>query len=240
MKRLLANATVMLGLWLYLSGAAYAQLKDNIEINPFFGGSWYESKNFEIGFPQSITPIPGKFRLDRAWRGGVRLGVYTRGHWSQEFYYSYEPNVAHIIRVGAPSTSVNLPLSVNNYGVNAIYYLNGSESNAVRPFVSAGIGGTAYLFKSEATSIARDPLRGNLPDLDNSNELTFNYGIGLKTRSSGWLGFRADVRGFVSRPPSFGLARHSNDPNATVFPVGGAFNNAEATAGLVFYFFHKR
>ena len=64
-----------------------------------------------------------------------------------------------------------------------------------------------------------------------------NYGFGVKsTRSAGWLGFRFDLRGFVGRHPSFGLARQSNDPNATVFPATGVIHNGEASAGLIFYF----
>src|SRR5437867_1865754 len=106
MQRQLVKAAVIVGLWLCLASAAHAQLKDNIEINAFGGGSWYSSQSFVIGFPQSTTPISGKFRLDRTWRGGARLGVYSRGHWSQEFFYSYEPNVAHFIRTTAPTSSV--------------------------------------------------------------------------------------------------------------------------------------
>jgi len=43
------------------------------------------------------------------------------------------------------------------------------------------------------------------------------------------------MRGFLTRTPSFGLPRESSDPNAKVFPAGGAFHNIEATAGIVFY-----
>jgi outer membrane protein W len=234
------NAAVALVAWLCLSGAAHAQLKDNIEVNAFGGGSWYSSKDFEMGFPQSITPVFGKFKMSNAWNGGLRLGVYTRGHWSQEFYFSYEPSHANVTRTTAPTGSISLATKVVNYGVNALYYLNDNESGRFRPFVSAGIGGTAYLLTSEAKSFAIDPLRGNLPDIDNSNELAFNYGVGVKSRGTKWLGFRADVRGFVGRNPSFGLARQSSDPNATVFPATGAINNAEATAGVIFYFFGRR
>ena len=234
------NAAVALAVGLCLSSVAHAQLKDNIEINAFGGGSWYSSQHFETGFPQSVTPVLGKFRMDNTWLGGLRLGVYSRGHWSQEFFFSYEPNHANMIRTSAPARSISLSTKVINYGVNAIYYLNDNESEKFRPFLSAGLGGTAYLLSTEAKSFAIDPLRGNLPDIDNSNELTFNYGVGVKSRTAGWLGFRADVRGFVGRNPSFGLARRSSDPNATVFPASGAINNAQATAGLVFYFFGRR
>jgi hypothetical protein len=240
MGRQLAKGIVTLGMWLCFSSAAFAQLKDNIEINVFGGGGWYSSKDFEIGFPQSATPITGKFKLDPAWRGGVRLGVFTRGHWSQEFFYSYERNNAQFNRLTPPTSSLDLPIQVHNYGVTALYYLDENESNAVRPFLSIGVGGTVYRLSREAKFIATNPLEANIPDVNNSSELTMNYGFGLKTRTSGWLGFRADVRGYLGRPPSFGLARQSNDPNATVFPITGAMNNAEVSAGLVFYFFGRR
>jgi hypothetical protein len=240
MKRCLTNAAMTFGILFCLLAPAYGQLQDNIEINVFGGGSFYNSKDYEISAPQSVVPIEGLFRFNKSWRGGVRLGVFTRGHWGQEFFYSYEPNVAHFIRRTPPTGSIDLSLGIHNYGVTALYYLNDNESNNVRPFLSAGVGGTLYHFSPEAQAFARDPLRGNLPDLNYSNELSFNYGVGVKTRGASWLGFRADVRGVVGRTPSFGLARHSTDPNATVFPVSGGLWNGEATAGLVFYFFGKR
>jgi outer membrane protein W len=240
MKRLLTNAAMASGVWLCLLGAAYGQLKDNIEVNAFGGGSFFNSKDFEISSPQSVTPINSIFRFNSTWQGGLRLGVYTRGHWSQEFFYSYQPNTAHFIRQTAPTGSINLGLAIHNYGITALYYLNDNESRSFRPFLSVGVGGTYYHFTPEATAFANDPLRGNVPDINNDNELALNYGVGVKTRGSKWLGFRADVRDILGRTPSFGLARQSTNPNATVFPVSGGLHNAEATAGVIFYFFGKR
>jgi len=239
MNRRLTTVIVTVGLCLWLSIAAYAQEK-SIEMNVFGGGSWYSIKKYDIGSPQSITPIAGEFRMDHALRAGLRVGVYTRGHWSEEFFYSYEPNKAHIIRKSAPSGSADISIQVHNYGMSGLYYLNDDESHPVRPFFSIGIGGTLYRLTPQAVQFVRDPLRGNLPDMDNSHEVAVNYGFGVKTRASNWLGFRADIRGFIGRSPSFGLARSSSDPNATVFPASGPLHNAEATAGLVFYFFPKR
>ena len=76
--------------------------------------------------------------------------------------------------------------------------------------------------------------------MNSDNELAMNYGVGVKMRTSDWLGFRADIRGILGRNPSFGLARQSNDPNATVFPAGGVISNGEASAGVIFYFFKRR
>jgi hypothetical protein len=226
----------MLGFCLILSNNAFAQLKDNIELNFFGAGSVYTANNYEISFPQSTTPIPGRLRFENKVRGGVRLGVYTRGHWGQEFYYSFEPNNAQMTQNGAGARNVNLKMGIHNYGVNALYYFQRIEEHAIRPFLSAGVGGAFYDLSASTTASARDPQRINLPDLDNSNELTFNYGIGFKTRSSGPIGVRADFRGFISRSPSFGLARQSDDPTATVLPATGALHNGEFSIGFIVYF----
>jgi len=239
MNRRLQNIIGMLVYLLAFSSVAHAQLKDNIEVNLFGGGSIYTKKNFEIGFPQSATPIQETFKLSRAaFRGGLRVGVYDRGHWSEEFFYSYEPNTAHFV---ATSTSVDLPIRVHNFGVTALYYLQENESQSIRPFLSVGLGGTLYRLTQEAESIAGDPSQGNLPGIKSSNVLTLNYGVGVKVRPlSGWLGFRADVRGFLGPNPSFRLPSQSADPNAIVFPAGGAMSNGEASAGVIFYFFNRR
>ncbi len=237
MKRGLTTAAMTVGLFLAFSNGAYAQLKDNLELNVFGGGTWYSSNKYQIGFPQAATPIQGQFRLDEGIRAGLRLGVYTRGRWGQEFFYSYEPNTAHFIRRSAPASSLDLDIQVHNYGANALYYLQENESGKVRPFASVGIGGTLYRLTPDSAAFVRDPLRGNAPDMDNAHEIAFNYGFGFKTtRAASRIGFRADIRGFLGRHPSFGLARESNDPNATVFPAAGAIHHAEATAGLIFYF----
>jgi hypothetical protein len=249
MNRAVKGTMVVLSALVVLPNVARAQLSDNLELNLFGGGSFYANKTFEvgsqmansiIGSPQATPPLEGAFRFNKAIRGGVRVGVYTRGHWSEEFFYSYEPSTARITRRSPPTSSINLGVGIHNYGITAIYYLNENESRAVRPFLSVGVGGTVYRLSSAARSFAQDPLQGNLPGINNSNELALNYGIGVKTRASNWLGFRADVRGFLVHAPRFGLPSQSTDPNVTVFPVGGAIQNGEASAGVIFYFFNKR
>jgi hypothetical protein len=226
----------MLGFCLILSNNAFAQLKDHIELNVFGAGSLYSGNKYEIGYPQSLTPIPGEIKLDQAARFGARLGVYTRGHWGQEFFYSFENNSVRIANGGASPSVTDFRVRVHNYGVNALYYFMETESNVFQPFASAGLGGTAYQIRQESLVSLRDPARGNLPDVNNSNELAFNYGFGFKTRSDGWFGVRMDVRDFVARTPSFGLVRQSIEPTATVLPATGVFHNVELSLGFTFYF----
>jgi hypothetical protein len=242
MNRRLTNAFLALGLYLFFSNNAFAQyqLKDNIEVNVFGAGSVWSSKHYVIGYPQSPTNIPGELKIDSEGRFGVRLGVYTRGHWGEEFYYSYEPNGVTISQGGPFPKTTNIRVGISNYGINSLYYLNETESHAFQPFLSAGLGGTLYEIRQESLANLRNPALGNIPDADNSNELAFNFGFGFKARTNGWLGFRFDVRDYVSRAPSFGLARQSNNPTATVLPATGAINNGEVSVGLTFYFFGRR
>jgi hypothetical protein len=238
-RRLTCVIVTTMGLCLWLSIAAFAQ-ENRYDLNVFGSGSWDSPKRYQIGSPQSVTPVSGEFRLDAGWRAGIRFGVYTRGHWSEELFYSYEPNNAHIIRWTPPSNSTVLPIQVHNYGVTALYYFNDDESRTVRPFVSVGVGGTLYRLTPEAIAVAADPLRGNIPNIKSSNEVALHYGFGVKTRFSNWLGFRGDVRGFLAKTPSFGLPQTSNDPSATVFPASGPLHNVEVSSGLIFYLFPKR
>jgi hypothetical protein len=245
MSRWLTRAILMTGFSLTMSTGAYAQLKDNIEIQLFWGGSWHSSNRYVIGFPQVQQPTPpiqNIFKLDApAWRGGVRVGVFTRGHWGQEFFYSYEPNTAHFEELSPNPNSVDLAVAIHNYGITGLYYFQESEERRVRPYASFGLGGTLYRLTSNSAAFVRDPnstTRLDIgPDMDNAHEIGMHYGLGLKTtRAAGWLGFRFDVRGYLGRHPSFGLPRQSDDSTQTVFPATGAIHNGEVSAGLIFYF----
>src|SRR5438552_4295584 len=113
MTRRLTIAIPVLGFCLVLSTNALAQLKDNVELNLFGAGSIYAKNHYEIGYPQSASPIPGELKFDAHTRFGLRLGVYTRGHWGEEFFYSFEQNGARISRGGASPTSAELRMRIH-------------------------------------------------------------------------------------------------------------------------------
>src|SRR6266536_1854378 len=100
MTRRLTNAISIVGFFLVLSNNCFAQLKDKVELNVFGAGSIYSRNHYEIGYPQAPTPIPGEVKFDPHARFGTRLGVYTRGHWGEEFFYSFEANGMRISQGG--------------------------------------------------------------------------------------------------------------------------------------------
>lgn len=237
MTRWLTSSILVLAVVHAVAPTAFAQtFAQDLELNFFLGLSTHTKKNFEIGFPQSITPIPAESRFSRVVRGGIRGNVYTRGHWSEEFYYSYEQNDLHLRRQTTPPVLADLPIQVHNFGVNALYYFIEDEERLTRPFLTFGLGAAVYRPTSETRQIARDPFRANLGDFDQSNEIAFNYGAGVKARMAPHFGLRFDVRHLINRNPTFGIPRRSEDANEIVFPATGAIHNLEASVGIIVYF----
>ena len=88
MNRAVKNAMFLLSVWILLPDLAHAQLKDNLELNLFGGGSFYTDKKFEVGFPQitgsvigsaqTTAPIQGALRFTNAIRGGLRVPAWHR------------------------------------------------------------------------------------------------------------------------------------------------------------------
>jgi hypothetical protein len=216
----------------------YAQVIPQLEINLYATGNAHTKSKYEIGFPQSLTPIPSEFHFDDALGGGIRFNVHKSGHWAEEFFYSFEANDANFIRKTTPTTfqtKTELGVQIHNLGVNGLFYFNDDDAARTRPFLSFGLGATIYRPTAETRAFVRDP-RNNLRGFNQSNEFAFNYGIGFKQRIGSIYGVRMDVRHFMGRNPSFSLARSSADPTATVFPADGAIHSFEASAGIVFFF----
>jgi hypothetical protein len=213
-----------------------AQEFRHIELNPFVAFSSFTKSNYQIGFPQSITPLQEQFKFNETLRGGVRFNVNTTRHWGEEFFFSYEPNKAHFIRQTPPTATQTYDVHIYNFGINAMYYLNEEEGAQTRPFLSVGLGGLVSQPSGLSKQIANDPLRGDLPGFETAAEIAANFGVGVKRHLTDDFDLRMDVRDYVSRNPTFGLPRSSSDPNAVVFPAFGAINNLEVSAGIIFKF----
>jgi hypothetical protein len=222
---------------LLASHPAYPQAfgSGDLELNPYVGVSWHRPNDYEIGFPQSSPPEQKAFKLEQGLKGGVRLNVNNSGHWAQEFTYSYETNKTRFISRTPAGPELRLDVQVHRWDVNALYFFNGDEDAAVRPFATAGVGAVLYRPTEEGRSIANDPFRGNMPGFESSAQVAFNYGFGVKFRPGNRIGFRIDARGYLNNSPAFGIARSSDNPLEMVLPINGPMHNGEASAGLVFY-----
>jgi hypothetical protein len=236
MKRSLPGVVLVLVVLLGVPGGAWAQEFRNMELNAFISGTASTKSNYQVSFPQAIVPIQEQFHLNDALGGGFRFNINTTRHWGEEAFFSVQPNKAHFIRKTAPTAEQAFDTRVYNFGVNVMYYLKEEEGAHTRPFVSLGLGGTAWAPSGEAKQVANNPLQGNLPGFDTAAEFAFNYGVGLKHHLSDAFDLRGDLRGYITRNPTFNLPRKSSDPNAVVFPAFGALQTVELSVGVLYKF----
>ena len=232
MKWWIAGAMLCLGVGA-IPMQAQSQSNFDFEMNLFAGPSFFTDKLFEIGPPQSPTPIPMTFGVGRDLRGGLRLNFITTEKWGLEAFSSYESTTTAIQRNDNAVPELRFPIQLYRFGVDLLYYPLGSEGrNRIVPFVLGGGGAAIYRPTSEAKRIASDPLQGNLPDLIESGRALFNYGVELKYRLTASIGFRVDFQGGLSSHPNFGLPTRSDEPTDTVFPLTGLFRNAGFSIGI--------
>ncbi len=205
------------------------------ELNLYGGWSLFTTESFEIGEPQSPTPIPLTFSMEDGLRSGLRINFLTKGKWGSEAYYGYQSTTATFTRADNATRPLELPTQVHQFGANVLYYPLGTEDTDERfivPFASAGLGAAIYRPTSEAKRIASDPLQGNISELIESGRFSLNYGFGVRRRLNGMFGVRFDVRGFLSRSPTFGLPDSSEDPTVTVLPLNNLLHSAEVSVGI--------
>jgi hypothetical protein len=197
--------------------------------------STHSKKSFQIGSPQSSTPIDGEMKIRSNNRHEARFNFLTKGRFGSEAYYSFESSSVDFTRTTAPADSLSIPLDVHHFGINILYYPLGTETSAWRPFVNFGGGAMLYRPIAEGQKIATDPLRGNLSDFFESSKAAVDFGVGVKRSLTRSFGVRFDVGNVMTAVPTFGLPTSSSDPNVSVLPIGGRVNNPYASLGITLY-----
>ena len=199
----------------------------DFQVNLYGGTSFFGTESFG-GDP--LTPA-FDFEIESGLRSGLRLNLLTAERWGVEMYYGYESKQASY--VGTESDErLDLPIHIHGLGGNAFYYPTGSSGlGRIIPFVTGGIGVAIFRPTSEAKGIASDPLLGNVfPDLLESKEAAYSYGVGVKYRMNRVFGARFDVRGFLSKTPTFGLPAVPDDPTndlTDLNPLTGYIHNTQ-------------
>jgi hypothetical protein len=193
-------------------------------------------KDFEITSPQSTVPMKGTQSFSLGGRGGVRLGYDGKGHWGQDFEYSYGSNASKITNK-SNGGQFALKIRTHRFSYNAIWYPAGlSPNKKVFPYLTAGVGGIFFTLPQSTINEALDPGRAGLGQLRSENVVAFNTGAGVRIRINRVYGLRFEVRDTMSRAVRYGLPKSSSDPTATVFPIGGVFHQLDFSISFVYYF----
>lgn len=216
--------------------AVPSNAQDPWRIDFFGAGTWPMDENFEIGFPQSEVPMEGVHEFSIGARGGVRLGVDGRGYWGMDLIYSYGTNATRILN---KTSGADFAFTMRNHQVsyNLLFYPAGlSRNKTAFPYATIGVGGTFFTLSKKTVNEALDPNRGGLGKLRNENIFAFNAGGGVRFKLNEKYGIRLDVRDYITRAVRYQLPKVSDDPNATVFPVGGLFHQLEFSFAFTYYF----
>jgi hypothetical protein len=115
------------------SGLAQAPLTRSLELSLSESISYYSKKNFQIGSPQSSTPIDGDMQIQTNNRHEVRFNFLTSRRFGSEAFYGYESTTVNFNRSTAPADKLTIPMQIHHFGVNLLYYPLGLETSAWRP-----------------------------------------------------------------------------------------------------------
>lgn len=212
---------------------------DLVEIDPFGGISLYGQLNRGLTMHTADGGV-----------GGLRLAVNPSRYVGLELWADYA--AANIRFLGSPgvfpagTTPASLvgtavpPYSFSNhnfvFGLNPVLNLRPRGSKVI-PYVTAGVMGVQFTPSSDAEFKANTPAQAayHAGALNDNLQVGFNYGGGVKWHFTDHLGMRFDVRGLISRNPTFGLPNFPPAGGGVYIPAKQTYSGLQATLGLVFF-----
>jgi opacity protein-like surface antigen len=209
---------ILITAWLIFGASAWAS---GIEFWAIGGETLTSNGNLGTGscYGDALTGTPStcaaivsyqdQYSLGNAWHFGFRGGFNSGEHLGYEVGYMYNrTSFGCSMPSNTPaayyscSTVINgasVPVLTSSQGMayhqvsfNALYYFTGSDAK-FRPFVTGGLGFTAYAFPGTSAYYGGA-----------SNEVAFNYGGGVKYKLTDRWAARIDVRQSTTPKPSFG------------------------------------
>jgi opacity protein-like surface antigen/outer membrane protein OmpA-like peptidoglycan-associated protein len=208
------------------------QYPDLVEIDPFGGISLYGQVN------RGLTT-----HLVDGGVGGLRIAVNPAKYFGIELWADYAAaNVEFRSSAGNfPGTTNPIPaysFGSRNllFGLNPVFNFT-PRGSRVQPYITAGVMGVQYTPKDSAEALANTPTQRALYGAQNLNDnlqVGFNYGGGVKFHMTDHFGLRLDLRGLLTRNPTYNLPNFANGNNVYI-PSKDKLNGVQATLGLVFY-----
>lgn len=217
-------------MFVFAGRGAVAQTNARVEV--FGGGSFLKGERaFTIGGD------PKRSNFASGGKIGGRFTVDLDSHWAVEGAYDYGTNNLRIVDVGPPTITRAFGTRVHQLTGNASYYLFEPKSR-VRPFATAGIGLIRFNPTSGAKSQAAIEFVDAPATLMSNTKFEFNFGAGVEATAGDRFGLRFDLRDHLAGIPRFGVPQAPTAGVADFFPVSGAVQDVELSAGIVFHLGH--
>jgi opacity protein-like surface antigen len=208
---------------------AKAQMLSDLRLGVFAGGSFMAANR--------TFAVDGDI-FNTKYESGPRFGFRATGSLSDrislEGAYSFGRNNLRVTTMRAIPVMRMFETRTHQFSGNALYYLSGL-GEGWKPFVTAGIGITRFSPTQEAAAFASVRFLDDPASIQSSNKFGINFGGGTEYKPSDTFGLRFDFRDHVMGVPRFSLPQTSTGPGGVFYPVSGKANNAEVTAGVVFY-----
>jgi len=212
---------------------------DLVEIDPFGGISLYGQLNRGLTMKTADGGV-----------GGLRIAVNPSRYVGLELWADYAAaNIRFLGSQGAfpagttPGYLVGTavpPYSFGShnfvFGLNPVFNLR-PRGSKVQPYVTVGVMGVQYTPSSRAEFLANSPQNAvyGAQALNDNLQVGLNYGAGVKWHFTDHFGMRFDVRGLLSRNPTYGLPNSPSVTTGVYIPAKQQYNGVQATLGLVFY-----
>jgi hypothetical protein len=122
------------------------------------------------------------------------------------------------------------------FGFNPVWNLR-PRGSKIQPYLTVGVDGIQFTPTTNAINLANQPnnlLLYHAQGLNDNLQVGINFGGGVKWHFTDHLGMRFDVRGLISRNPTYGLPNAFNGGGVYV-PGKSKVDGVQATLGLVFY-----
>ena len=209
---------------------------DLIEIDPFGGVSLYGQVNRGLTMHTADGGV-----------GGLRIAVNPSRYLGVELWADYAAaNIRFLSSTGTfPAGSALAGSPVPPYGFgshNFVFGLNPvlnlrPRGSKVQPYITVGVMGTQFTPSSNAEFEAHASQNAvyGATSLNDNLQVGFNYGGGFKMHLTDHLGIRFDLRGLLSRNPTYNLPNSPSVTSGVYIPAKTEYNGLQATLGLVFY-----
>lgn len=204
-------------------------MPDKVELSAFGGGSFFNPVNKGLGTKLNNGGAFGFRVTENFWRYVGLEQAFTYSTNNLTFQTPHAP--------GQPTYGFGNRLY--QYSLNPVFYFT-ERGSRIRPFLTAGASAMNFTPTDNAKAQGRLPqnLRFGAQNTDGTLLPGLNYGGGVKFHLTDRFGFRVDVRGLMSKNPTFKL------PDTPAFggvyiPNEGLLHGLQTTAGLTWYFGKK-
>lgn len=198
---------------------------DKVEISPFGGVSFYHDVSTGLGTKHANGGVAGIRVTENFWRYvGLEQG-YTYSTANVMFQSPTAP--------GLPNYGFGSRL--HQFNLNPVFHFT-PRGSAFRPYITAGASAMNFTPTDTAKALARLPENAayGAQALNSNLQAGLNYGGGVKYHLTDRFGLRFDVRGLMSRNPTYVLPDAVNTPTVYI-PRGDKLHGVQTTVGVNFY-----